>query len=120
MNVIAVPLIENKVQAWKAWTRECQGRRREEFEAFNERMELTLHRAWLTKGREQPLVIVVYDGPGADTFLEKLAKSNEPFDKWFRERISEYHGIDFSKPVVAPSAELCVNWSVPNYAEVER
>jgi hypothetical protein len=120
MNVIAVPLIEKKVQAWKAWVRECQGPRREEFEAFNERMELTLHRAWLTKGREGPLVIVVYDGPGANTFLQRLANSKEPFDKWFRERISEYHAIDFSKPSVAPSAEIYMDWSVPNYAEVGR
>jgi hypothetical protein len=65
-------------------------------------------------------VIVVFDGPGADTFLEKLATSKEPFDRWFRERISEYHGIDFSKPAVRPSPEMYMDWHVPSYAEVER
>jgi hypothetical protein len=118
MYAIAVPLLRNKVEAWKAWIRECTDSRREEFDAFNERMELTLHRAWLTEGREGPLVIVVYDGSGAEDFLRKLASSKEPFDKWFRERITEYHGVDFSKLDVLPPSEMCMDWRAPTYVEV--
>ena len=120
MYAIAAPVIPSQVEAWKAWIQECTGPRREEFEAFNERMELTLHRAWLTKGREGPLAIVVFDGPGARNFLKKLASSKEPFDKWFRERITEYHGVDFSKPDVVPPSEMYLDWYAPSYAEAGR
>jgi hypothetical protein len=118
MFAIAVPLISNKVEAWKTWIRECMGPRREEFEEFNERMELTLHRAWLTEGPQGPLAIVVVDGPGANSFLEKLARSKEPFDRWLRERISEYHGIDFSKPDVVQPSQMLMDYRARTYAEV--
>jgi len=120
MYAMAVPIIPNKVEAWKAWIRECMETRREEFDAFNERMELTLHRVWLTQGREGPLAIVVFDGPGAEDFVQKLARSNESFDQWFRGRITEYHGVDFSKPNVVPRSEMYVDWHAPSYVETSR
>lgn len=120
MYAIAVSLVQNKIGAWKAWMRECTDSRRDEFEAFNERMGLTLHRAWLASEREGPLAIVVFDGPGAETFLQKLATSKEPFDKWFRERVSEYHGMDISKLSATAKSELCLDWHVPSYAEAGR
>jgi hypothetical protein len=118
MEAMAIPLLESKVQAWKDWVQECQGPRREEFEDFNIRMGLTTHRAWLTESRQGPLAIVVVDGPGAGTFMQKMATSNEPFDKWFRERVSEFHGIDFSNPSAVPPSELFMDWYVPGYAEI--
>ena len=120
MYAMVAPLARNKVELWKAWTRECTGSRKEEFDAFNERMELTLHRTWLTKGQEGPLVICVFDGPGARNFLRKLANAKEPFDKWFRERITEYHGVDFSKPEAVPPSEMYLDWHAPSYADVGR
>ena len=117
MYAITVPLIPNKVGAWKAWIRECEGSRQEEFEKFNERMELTLHRAWLTQEKENPRVIVVFDGPGAQSFLQKLARSKEPFDKWFRERITEYHGTDFSRVNEIPISQMYLDYTVPSYVE---
>ena len=116
MYAIAAPLLRNKVEAWKAWIRECQDSRREEFEDLNDRMQLTLHRAWLIQREEGPQVIVVFDGPGAKSFLRNLAKSRESFDQWFRERITEYHGVDFSKVDAIPPSELCMDYHAPSYA----
>jgi hypothetical protein len=118
MLAMAVPLITNKVEAWKAWIRECMGPRREEFDEFNERMGLTIHRVWLEQSPQGPLVVVVLDGPGAKDFMQKIAKSKESFDRWFREHISEYHGIDFSKPNAVQPPELLMDYYVPSYAEV--
>lgn len=119
MYAITVPVKPEKVGAWKAWIRECTGPRKDEFEDFNERMELTLHRAWLIEGREGPNVVVVFDGPGAEDFLQRMATSEEPFDKWFRERVIEYHkDIDFSKPDAMAKSELCLDWHAPSYVEV--
>ena len=118
MKAMVVPLASNEVEAWKAWIRECIGPRREEFDEFNERMGLTLHRAWLTQSSQGPLVIVVLDGPGAEDFMQRMATSQEPFDKWFRERVSEIHEIDFSQPNAAPPSELFMDWRAPSYAEM--
>jgi hypothetical protein len=120
MYAIAVPLLPDKVEAWKDWIRESTESRREEFDNFNERMELTLHRAWLMQGPKGPLVVVVWDGPGAKNVLQRVAKSKEPFDKWFREHIKEYHGVDFSKPDAVSVSEMYLDWSAPTYAEARQ
>jgi hypothetical protein len=110
MVVVTVPLIPSKVTAWKVWIRECLGPRRAEFEAFNRRMDLVAHRAWLSNGPQGPMAVVFHEGPGAKVLLQRLATSEHPFDTWFRERISEYHGIDFAQPVETPPPELVLDW----------
>ncbi len=119
MNAIAIPVLETKVGQWKAWIQECLGPRREEFDDFNERMGLTLHRAWLMQSRQGPQVIVLFDGPGADNFLQKMATSQAPFDRWFRERVSAIHDIDLSTPDILSPAELFLDWQAPRYAFAE-
>jgi hypothetical protein len=118
MTAIAVPLVEGKVDAWRRWMEKCLGPRREEFDAFNERMGLTLHRAWLSESPHGRLVIVLFDGPGAKTFLQKLGTSKQPFDKWFRERVEEVHGCDFSELGKMKPSELVMDWCAPSYAEI--
>ena len=118
MIVLTVPLIPSKVPAWKAWVRQCIGPRKAEFEAFNERMNLTAHRAWLSNGPGGPMAVVSHEGPGARTFLAKLAESEHPFDVWFRDHISEYHGVDFSQPVETPAPRLMLDWHAPAPEEV--
>ena len=64
------PLADGKVDDWRSWVAELNGPRKAEFEEMNSRYELTEHRAYL-----QPMpdgssaVLVIYEGPGADTFL---------------------------------------------------
>jgi hypothetical protein len=118
MLAMAIPLLTDKVEPWREWIHECMGPRKEEFEEFNERMGLTTHRAWLERSPHGPLAVVVVDGPGAPDFLRKLAKSEKPFDTWFRKHISEYHKIDFSKPNAVQPPELLLDWYAPSYVNV--
>ena len=118
MSAIVVPLREDRVEEWRAWIRECTGPRKEEFNEFHERMGLTTHRVWLTRSPQGPMAIVVFDGPGAEDFRQKVARSKEPFDKWFRDHVSEYHGVDSSKIAKAEPPEMVLDWYVPSYAEV--
>jgi hypothetical protein len=109
MKPIAIPLRPEKVESWKAFSRQLASARRAEFEDFNRRYGLTEHRAWLEKlpdGRH--LVLVTHGGPGAKDFLEKLAQSDQPFDVWFREQISDAHGIDFARPLPIAMPELMI------------
>ena len=110
MAAIAVRLIADKVASWKAWIAECTGPRRKEFDEFNRRMEITEHRVWFMEGPSGPVAIVVLDGPGGETMLQKLANSDHEFDTWFRERISEFHGRDFSAPMTDPPPENLMDW----------
>jgi hypothetical protein len=108
MAGMAIPLLPDKVETWRSWAEELQGARRAEFDDFNQRMGLTDHRAWLTQLPSGPAVVVLHDGPGADQFLQKLGTSDHQFDKWFRDTITECHGVDFSSPTPAP--ESIIDW----------
>ena len=47
MGAMAVPIAPEKLDAWKAWTKELSGPRKAEFDASNARHQLTGHHAWL-------------------------------------------------------------------------
>ena len=71
MMAIGVPVVEDKIDAWKAWmTEECLGSRKEEFEQFNERMGLTTHRGGFRKGRMGRWPSWCSRDPGEDVLAE--------------------------------------------------
>ena len=109
MGAIAAPIMQGKVETWKKWATELKGTRKQEFQDFNKRMGLTSHRAWLQANPDgSHLVIILHEGPGAGEFMAKLATSDHAFDQWFRENVSDAHGIDFSQPPPGSPAELLV------------
>ena len=63
MGIVVAPIVEGKLEAWKAWCEELGGPRRYEFDGFNQRYGLTRHAAWLA---ETPMGPVVHTGRGAD------------------------------------------------------
>lgn len=102
--VAAVPIVAGKEEVWAEFTGQLGGARKAEFADFNSRHGLTDHRAWLQKNPDgSSLVIVVAEGPGADSFMGEFATSEDEFDKWFAEKVAEVHGIDFSAPPPPPA-----------------
>ena len=94
------PLADGKVDDWRRWVAELNGPRKAEFEDMNSRHELTEHRAYL-----QPMpdgssaVLVIYEGPGADTFLPAVMGSDHEFDQWFVSNVADLHGMDSTGPM---------------------
>ncbi len=37
--------------------------------------------------------------------IGKLAGSDHPFDRWFKEQVREIHGVDFNQPMAGPPPE---------------
>lgn len=110
MGMFAAPLPREKIEDLKKWTGELQGKRRADFEAFNRKMGLTTHRAWLTELPSGPGVIVQLQGPGADRYLERVFAESDPFTTWFRERVIDLHGMDPKQPPQGGS-ELFIDWN---------
>ena len=107
MQAFAVPIKDGKLDTWLAWRGELTGSRKDEMAAMNERLGLTVHGAW-----HQPtpdghhLAVVVVDGPGAETFLGKLAVSEDEFESAFRKAIEDVHPMDFSDPPPMPERKV--------------
>ena len=112
MGIVVVPIVEGKLEAWKAWTAELNGARQSEFSSFNARYGLTRHAAWLAATPMGTVVVAQHEGPGADTFMSKLGSSTDSFDQWFAGKVKELHGLDVSAPPPGPMPELYTNFGV--------
>ena len=106
MSVILAPIVEGKLQAWKDWAGELSG---QEFEDFNSRYGLTRHAAWLAETPAGPMVIALHEGPGANDLMPKLAASEKEYDRWFRDKLKEVHGMDIAQPPPGPLPEMYVD-----------
>ena len=121
MGVILAPILEGKLDAWKAWTRELEGAQKDALADFNRRYGLTRHAAWLTETPGGPAVmtetpggpavIALHEGPGADDLMPKLGSSQIAFDISFKERLKELHGMDVTQPPPGPMPELYLDSS---------
>ena len=106
MGIIVAPIVEGKLEAWKAWASELKGPRQSELNSYNQRYRLTRHDAWLAETPMGPVVVVLQEGPGADDVMAKLSSSTVPFDLWFAGKVEEVHGLDVSAPPPGPMPEL--------------
>jgi len=96
----AVPLTAEKLGAWESWVEELKGPRKAAFDDMNARLGLTEHEAYLQPTPDGNfLVIVIQEGPGGDSFAEKLLSSDHEFDRWFAETVAHLHGIDPAGPL---------------------
>ena len=100
MPGMAIPLAADKHDAWEAWIAELNGPRKAAFDDMNARHGLTEHRAYLQPAPDGGfLVLVITDGPGAESFLANAASSDEEFDRWFMGSVAEVHGMDTTGPM---------------------
>jgi hypothetical protein len=107
MRAFAAPIIPGQKEHWESWIGELTGTRKAELEDMNERHGLTAHHAWLQETPDgQHMAVVVYDGPGAETFLREVGASEHGFDVWFRDNVAQIHGMDMKAPPPLPEQFL--------------
>ena len=109
MGLVVVPILDGKLNAWKQWIEEVNGPRRADIEDFNRRHRLTRHRAWLAEPPSGPVVVALHEGPGADEFMGELASSQNETDKWFSDKVKEFHGLDVTQPPPGPLPEFSLD-----------
>src|SRR5262249_38910152 len=93
------PIASDRYDEWKAFHDEFT-ERREEFEASRRRLGARREMHWLTAWpavRDMRFNVAYYETEDVLRFVEGLATSEEPFDVWFRQRVRDLHGADWSK-----------------------
>ncbi|MDA1215768.1 MAG: hypothetical protein O2812_02710 [Chloroflexi bacterium] len=102
MGVVVAPIVDGKLDVWKAWIAELNGPRVQELKEFNQRYGLTRHAAWLAETPMGPIVVAMHEGPGGDEFMAKIGSSDNDFDKVFVAKVKEIHGLDVTQPPPGP------------------
>jgi len=102
MGLVLAPIKEGKLEDWKSWISGLTGSTKNEFDDFNKRYDITRHEVWLAETPGGPMAVVLHEGPGAESFMPKLGKSDHPYDKSFVKSVGDIHGMDLNSPPPGP------------------
>ena len=102
MGLVVAPIVEGKLDAWKSWIAELKGSRKQDFDDLNKRYGLTRHDVWLVDVPNGAMAVVLHEGPGADSFMQKVGHSNNSFDLEMKRFLEEFHGMRLDQPPPGP------------------
>jgi hypothetical protein len=103
------PILPDKLEAWRRFTQELLQSRRREYEESRRRLGITCELAWCTQTAQEELAIVYIEAQDPARVLAQLAASEIAFDRWFRHKWLELHGLDLTGRPPAPG-ELVFEW----------
>ena len=108
------PILTGKTEAWKQFTQEMSGARKNEHAASRKRLGIQLETDYL---QQTPMgdtaIIVTETDKEIPQLFQALAMSSDPFDVWFREKLKELHGLDVTQPPPGPPPEKYFDYSAP-------
>ncbi|OGO14068.1 MAG: hypothetical protein A2Z45_09335 [Chloroflexi bacterium RBG_19FT_COMBO_55_16] len=120
--VLTFPILDGKVEAWRRFTQELCGFRRESFETSRHRLGITHERLTLVETSFGATAVTTLEAPDVAQALGQIITSDLPFDVWYRDRIQELHGVNlagyeqFAQPTpLPPEQELLFEWTLNSY-----
>ena len=115
--VLTFPILSGKVEAWRRFCQELSGSRRLPYETSRQRMGITYERLALVETTFGSMAVTTLEAPDVDRALGQIITSVFSFDRWYRERLQELHGVNlagyeqFVQPTPIPhNQELLFEW----------
>ena len=96
--VFAEPIVAGEEEPWRRFLQELEGSRTEEYEDLKRRIGVRDVRVWLQRAAVGDLAIAHLEVEEPQEILKLLAAADEPFDRWIKARLNEFHGLDLSEP----------------------
>jgi hypothetical protein len=108
MLAMAFPIPPGKTDAWKKFVGEVNGAKKADFVAS--RKSLGVHeRTFLQHTPMGDFVLVTLEGEDPAGAFTKFGQQTDAFATWFKQQVSEIHGVDLNKPPPGPIPELIVD-----------
>ena len=96
--LFSVPLVAGKTDAWKKYVKEASGPRHDDYVKSRRRIGLDEEQVFLQQTPHGDMCVVRWEADNPKQVFENMAKSEDPFDKWFRDKILiECHNMDLSQ-----------------------
>ena len=103
MLAMAFPIPAGKTEQWKKFISELTGARKAEFAASRRSLGVR-ERTFLQHTPQGDLVLVTLEGDHPETAFAEFGKRTDPFTMWFKQQVSEIHGMDLGAP---PHVSCC-------------
>jgi len=118
--VLTLPIAAGKVEAWRRFCQELSGSRRQQYEASRRRLGITAERLALIESPTGSASVTTLEALDVDLALAQMIGSSRPFERWYRERLQDLHGVnlthyvEFAAPTPpAQPQELLFEWVLP-------
>jgi hypothetical protein len=98
------PIIPGKEAVDRDGFERVRGARREDYEASRRRAGITREVVWHQDTPNGTVAVVFMEADDIPAAMGAIATSDDPFDQWFRDLLSEVHGIDLTEG--GPTPEL--------------
>lgn len=115
--VLTFPISAGKVESWRRFCQEMAGSRRLMYETSRRQMGITRERLSLVETAFGSAAVTTLEANDVGLALSQIIASVLPFDRWYRERMQELHGVsldnykDFVQPMVSTQQqELLFEW----------
>lgn len=117
--ILTFPILAGKVEAWRRFCQEISGSRQQMYITSRRRLGITHERLALVETDYGSTAVTTLESPDVGRALGQIITSNLPYDRWYRERVQELHGINlagyeqFVQPVPpTQNQELLFEWSL--------
>jgi hypothetical protein len=108
MLAMAFPIPAGKTEQWKTFMAELMGPRKGEFAASRRSLGVR-ERTFLQHTPQGDLVLVTLEGDHPDTAFAEFARRTDPFTVWFKQQVSEIHGMDLNAPPPGPMPQQVID-----------
>jgi len=108
--VLTCPILPGKVEAWRRFCQELSGTRRRQYIESRRRLGITAEQVGLLRTAQAAIAVIHIKAARPEQLLRKFIASEQPFDRWFKRRIFELHGVDVSHSLPVLSNEVVFEW----------
>ena len=94
--VLTFPILADKVEAWRRFCQEISGSRLQMYLSSRRRLGITHEQMALVETAFGATSVTTLEANDVGQTLCQIITSNLPFDRWYRERMQELHGINLT------------------------
>ncbi len=116
--VLTLPIATGKVEAWRRFCQELSGSQLQMYINSRRRLGITAERMALVENGFGATAVTTLEATDISLVVSQMISSDYPFDRWYRERMQDLHGInlagykEFLQPAPPPqNQELLFEWA---------
>ena len=104
--ILLLPILPDREEEWRRFAQDLLGDCLGEYEGLGRRLGIRGVRVYLTRMSLREVIVAFVEAEDPEEAFRRLVASEEPFTKWFKEKLVELHGYDLRRPRTGSSTEL--------------